>query len=120
MAESKERVLNIAIHALTHPIYNSFTYIFIHLYIHSLIYSFIHSFIFILSLTHSPILCSFRKINQCTTAFYEGMIALVEPQKSWVAKWQRFQSNVPGRNVSIIHTYMHACIHTYIYAYIVH
>lgn len=36
------------------------------------------------------------RINQCTTAFYEGMIALLEPQKSWVAKWQRFQSNVPG------------------------
>jgi transcription elongation factor SPT4 len=28
-------------------------------------------------------------VSSCTTPNFEGMIAVIEPQKSWVAKWQR-------------------------------
>jgi hypothetical protein len=28
-------------------------------------------------------------IVKCTTSYFEGTIALIEPQGSWVAKWQR-------------------------------
>ncbi|RYG67637.1 hypothetical protein EON64_07015 [archaeon] len=33
---------------------------------------------------------------QCTTAYFEGTLALIDPQKSWVAKWQRSTKNYPG------------------------
>ena len=36
------------------------------------------------------------KVMECTSAYFEGMIALVNPQGSWVAKWQRIVTNVPG------------------------
>lgn len=26
---------------------------------------------------------------QCTTSYFEGTIAMIEPQGSWVGKWQR-------------------------------
>lgn len=37
-----------------------------------------------------------KRVLDVTTAFFEGTIALLEPEKSWVAKWQRFQQNLPG------------------------
>lgn len=32
----------------------------------------------------------------CTSAVFEGTIALANPGESWVAKWQRLQGYVPG------------------------
>lgn len=37
-----------------------------------------------------------RKVKTCTTTYFEGLIALVEPQNSWVAKWQRIVQMKPG------------------------
>jgi transcription elongation factor SPT4 len=37
-----------------------------------------------------------RKVKSCTTTYFEGLIALVEPQNSWVAKWQRIVQMKPG------------------------
>lgn len=37
-----------------------------------------------------------RKVKSCTTTYFEGLIALVEPQNSWVAKWQRIVQMRPG------------------------
>mmetsp|Transcript_35014 Transcript_35014/g.35653 ORF Transcript_35014/g.35653 Transcript_35014/m.35653 type:complete len:124 (+) Transcript_35014:172-543(+) len=37
-----------------------------------------------------------NKIQSCTTAFFEGTIALLDPEGSWVAKWQRIAKNIPG------------------------
>lgn len=30
-----------------------------------------------------------RRVAQCTTAVFDGMIAMTKPEESWVAKWQR-------------------------------
>ncbi len=35
-------------------------------------------------------------VQECTSAVFEGMIALNEPTTSWVAKWQRLDGYVPG------------------------
>mmetsp|Transcript_25227 Transcript_25227/g.42026 ORF Transcript_25227/g.42026 Transcript_25227/m.42026 type:complete len:123 (-) Transcript_25227:122-490(-) len=37
-----------------------------------------------------------RKVQECTTSYFEGAIALVEPRGSWVAKWQRVSQFYPG------------------------
>eukprot|EP00428_Durinskia_dybowskii_P077903 CAMPEP_0170354380 /NCGR_PEP_ID=MMETSP0117_2-20130122/72_1 /TAXON_ID=400756 /ORGANISM="Durinskia baltica, Strain CSIRO CS-38" /LENGTH=123 /DNA_ID=CAMNT_0010608335 /DNA_START=62 /DNA_END=433 /DNA_ORIENTATION=- len=36
------------------------------------------------------------RIEECTTSYFEGTIALIEPQGSWVAKWQRIAQYQPG------------------------
>ena len=36
-----------------------------------------------------------RMIN-CTSARFEGMISLIYPSQSWVAKWNRIEHKVPG------------------------
>ena len=33
------------------------------------------------------------KVNECTSVSFEGMIALMKPEESWVAKWQRLRSS---------------------------
>lgn len=35
-------------------------------------------------------------VQDCTSAVFEGMISLADPNTSWVAKWQRLQGYVPG------------------------
>ncbi|KAK6430953.1 transcription elongation factor spt4 [Oleoguttula sp. CCFEE 5521] len=35
-------------------------------------------------------------LQECTSAVFEGMIALADPESSWVAKWQRLQGYTPG------------------------
>ncbi len=35
-------------------------------------------------------------IIDCTSQVFEGLIALSEPRKSWVAKWQRLDGYVKG------------------------
>lgn len=32
------------------------------------------------------------KVNECTSASFEGLIAMMRPEESWVAKWQRLRS----------------------------
>lgn len=34
--------------------------------------------------------------SDCTSAVFEGLITLAEPQTSWVAKWQRLTGYIPG------------------------
>ncbi len=36
------------------------------------------------------------RVHQCTTAYFAGLIALVSPDESWVAKWQRIDQFKPG------------------------
>jgi transcription elongation factor SPT4 len=36
------------------------------------------------------------RVNECTSAFFEGMIAMVEPNGSWVGRWQQLSSFRPG------------------------
>ena len=36
-----------------------------------------------------------RMIN-CTSARFEGIISLINPSQSWVAKWNRIEHRVPG------------------------
>lgn len=33
---------------------------------------------------------------ECTSSKYNGMIAIFDPEKSWVAKWQHISDKVPG------------------------
>jgi transcription elongation factor SPT4 len=39
---------------------------------------------------------SVDQIESCTSQVFEGLITLADPSKSWVAKWQRLDSYVPG------------------------
>lgn len=36
------------------------------------------------------------QVIRCTTSNYDGLIALIRPEESWVAKWQRIEKRVPG------------------------
>lgn len=35
-------------------------------------------------------------VQDCTSAVFEGMIAMADPESSWVAKWQRLGGYAPG------------------------
>jgi transcription elongation factor SPT4 len=37
-----------------------------------------------------------ERVYECTSSNYEGMIALMHPEESWVAKWQRIAHHVKG------------------------
>lgn len=37
-----------------------------------------------------------EQIESCTSQVFEGLIAIGNPSKSWVAKWQRLDKYVPG------------------------
>jgi transcription elongation factor SPT4 len=36
------------------------------------------------------------RVYECTSSNFEGMIALMHPEESWVAKWQRISHHVKG------------------------
>ncbi|KAM0788933.1 hypothetical protein ACM66B_003008 [Microbotryomycetes sp. NB124-2] len=36
------------------------------------------------------------RVLECTTAQFDGTIALIEPRQSWVAKWQRNDKHAAG------------------------
>ena len=36
------------------------------------------------------------RVAECTSAFFEGMISVVSPGESWVARWQRLDNLKPG------------------------
>ncbi|CAF1078945.1 unnamed protein product [Adineta ricciae] len=37
-----------------------------------------------------------ERVYDCTSSNFEGMIALMQQEESWVAKWQRISHNVKG------------------------
>jgi len=37
-----------------------------------------------------------EKVDQCTSANFDGMIALTEPDDSWVGRWQGIKTTKPG------------------------
>mmetsp|Transcript_4937 Transcript_4937/g.8151 ORF Transcript_4937/g.8151 Transcript_4937/m.8151 type:complete len:125 (-) Transcript_4937:182-556(-) len=37
-----------------------------------------------------------RNIDQCTSTYFEGVISMLDPRGSWVARWQRIDNCVPG------------------------
>lgn len=37
-----------------------------------------------------------EKVNLCTTAFFEGQVAVMDPEMSWTAKWLRVDKYLPG------------------------
>lgn len=37
-----------------------------------------------------------EKINQHTTSAFEGVVAMMQPEASWVARYQRLTTKVPG------------------------
>ena len=37
-----------------------------------------------------------ERVYDCTSSNFEGMIGLMQPEESWVAKWQRISHNVKG------------------------
>lgn len=45
----------------------------------------------ILALANRP-----EAIQDCTSRLFEGLITMSRPKESWVAKWQRLDSYVPG------------------------
>jgi transcription elongation factor SPT4 len=45
----------------------------------------------VLSLRNNP-----EGVQECTSQVFDGVITLCDPTSSWVAKWQRLSSYVPG------------------------
>ena len=39
---------------------------------------------------------SMERVNACTTAFFEGQAAIMDPRDSWAAKWIRVDNYLPG------------------------
>jgi transcription elongation factor SPT4 len=37
-----------------------------------------------------------ERVNSCTTAFFEGHAAVMDPRQSWAAKWIRVDNYFPG------------------------
>jgi transcription elongation factor SPT4 len=37
-----------------------------------------------------------ERANACTTAFFEGSAAIMDPRESWAAKWIRVDNYLPG------------------------
>jgi transcription elongation factor SPT4 len=37
-----------------------------------------------------------ERVSTCTTAFYEGQAAIMDPRDSWAAKWIRVDAYLPG------------------------
>mmetsp|Transcript_890 Transcript_890/g.1378 ORF Transcript_890/g.1378 Transcript_890/m.1378 type:complete len:144 (-) Transcript_890:401-832(-) len=37
-----------------------------------------------------------ERCNLCTTAFFEGQVAVMDPGESWTAKWLRVDTYLPG------------------------
>jgi transcription elongation factor SPT4 len=37
-----------------------------------------------------------ERVNGCTTAFFEGQAAIMDPRESWAAKWIRVDNHRPG------------------------
>ncbi|PWN92489.1 transcription initiation protein spt4 [Acaromyces ingoldii] len=37
-----------------------------------------------------------ERVIECTTSQFDGLIGLVQPKASWVAKWQRIENRMPG------------------------
>jgi transcription elongation factor SPT4 len=35
-------------------------------------------------------------LDSCTSTVFEGLITVANPKKSWIAKWQRLDTYVPG------------------------
>lgn len=36
------------------------------------------------------------QVGRCTTAFFEGQAAIMDPRESWAAKWIRVNAHLPG------------------------
>jgi transcription elongation factor SPT4 len=37
-----------------------------------------------------------EKVNACTTAFFEGQAAIMDPRESWASRWIRTENFLPG------------------------
>ncbi|CAM9165292.1 unnamed protein product [Choristocarpus tenellus] len=36
------------------------------------------------------------RVQECTTTYFSGLMSMIEPDSSWVAKWQRINGCRPG------------------------
>jgi transcription elongation factor SPT4 len=39
---------------------------------------------------------SAERVHECTSSYFSGMAAIMDPRASWVAKWQRVRHFKPG------------------------
>jgi transcription elongation factor SPT4 len=39
---------------------------------------------------------SMDRVQECTTTNFEGVMALIQPEASWAAQWQRIERFTPG------------------------
>jgi transcription elongation factor SPT4 len=42
-------------------------------------------------------------MDSCTTPNFEGFLAVLQPTSSWVAKWQRISTKLPGCYAVVVH-----------------
>ncbi|EDR04884.1 transcription elongation factor SPT4 [Laccaria bicolor S238N-H82] len=45
----------------------------------------------VVQMKHNP-----DRISSCTTTYFDGVISVIDPDKSWVARWQRTSKYVRG------------------------
>lgn len=36
------------------------------------------------------------RVNSCTTATFDGVVAMMKPDDSWIARWEGISRNLPG------------------------
>ncbi|GAC77081.1 hypothetical protein PANT_24d00032 [Moesziomyces antarcticus T-34] len=57
----------------------------------------VHSTTFLLfTLCRQQMQGSQDRVAECTTSNFDGMISMLRPDESWVAKWQRIEKRLPG------------------------
>jgi len=56
------------------------------------------------------------KVHDCTTAYFEGTVALIQPGGSWVARWQRIVTYAPGEREAAARIVCHPAMHLHAHA----
>lgn len=54
-----------------------------------------------------------KRVSECTSAYFEGMVGVMTPKDSWAARWQTVDAFRPGIYAMEVHGQLPAHIRTY-------